>query len=209
MIQNHQDNLRPESEPPRLILMLDDSSNDYQRIEHLLADHGIRVDWAPTIEVATEMLSTAEYAAVLVDYRLGARSGLDIFSEPAFVQAGRPAIILTGFDDRDVDASALELGAVAFLSKDEVTGPLLARTIRYAAHATEARTAKPTFTAKEIRLQVALASGMSVKDAAAAADLTLRTAYRRIATDEFQEALEKIQEQIAARLIEQAIDNLT
>lgn len=191
------------------VLMLDDDPEDHQLVSEMLAEYDIAVAWADSLEQALAAIESGHWHAVLVDHRLGAESGLDLLSHPVFQQNAIPAIVLTGFGSDELDNDAFELGAAAFLSKNEINGPLLARTLRYATRAPAVRQARPAaMTAKEIKLQVGLASGLTVKEAAETSGISLRTAYRRIAMPEFQASLERIQEELATRLVEKAIDDL-
>ena len=124
------------------ILIIEDDEGDYlitkalldraQTIEHTL-------DWASTYEDGRDAILTDQYDACLVDYRLGAKSGLDLLeevNEHGGVRA--PIIFLTGQGDLEVDLHAMEAGAADYLSKDNIDAPLLERSIRYAVERKEA-----------------------------------------------------------------------
>ncbi len=69
---------------------------------------------------------------VLTDYRLGARTGLDLLQALQERGSPTPVIVLTGQGDREVDLRAVNAGAADYLAKGEVTPALLERSIRHA-----------------------------------------------------------------------------
>jgi two-component system cell cycle sensor histidine kinase/response regulator CckA len=79
-----------------------------------------------------EMLGDDLVTVCLVDYRLGARTGLDFVREAQATGSEVPLILMTGRGDRAVDADAIEAGAADYLDKSELTPALLERSIRYA-----------------------------------------------------------------------------
>ena len=118
------------------ILLVDDDEDDYYLTRALLAGvHGTRytLEWAPTYAAGRQALAVGGYDAVLMDYDLGSKNGLDLIREAA--GEGRldtPVILYTGRGGLEVDVQALEAGAILYLAKDEATSRLLDRSIRYA-----------------------------------------------------------------------------
>lgn len=124
------------------ILLIEDDEGDYLITEALLdRAQTIRytLDWASTYEEGREAILTDAYDACLVDYRLGAKNGLDLLDE-VIRQGGvrAPMILLTGQGDLEVDLHAMEAGAADYLSKDQIDAPLLERSLRYAVERKEA-----------------------------------------------------------------------
>jgi len=118
------------------VLLVEDDEDDYV-ITRALLDKARTVEctleWASSYEEGLDAILTDVYDACLVDYRLGAASGLDLLEEvnqQGGVQA--PIIILTGQGDLEVDLSAMAAGAADYLAKDEIDAPLLERSLRYA-----------------------------------------------------------------------------
>jgi light-regulated signal transduction histidine kinase (bacteriophytochrome) len=67
-----------------------------------------------------------------VDYRLGARDGVELV-ETAFKNGCRaPMIVLTGQGDRLIDMRAMEVGAADYIVKGKIDAATLERAIRYA-----------------------------------------------------------------------------
>jgi len=124
------------------ILLVEDDEGDYL-ITKALLDKARTIeatlDWVSTYDEGREALLTDAYDACLVDYRLGAETGLDLLNEVN--QAGgveAPIIFLTGQGDVEVDLHAMEAGAADYLSKDQIDAPLLERSLRYAVERQEA-----------------------------------------------------------------------
>jgi signal transduction histidine kinase len=118
---------------PIRVLLVEDDEDDYLLTRDLLREIGKRhfaLDWVATFEEAVAALAWQEHDVYLVDYRLGAHNGVDLWSA-----AGRhsaPMILLTGLDDHDVDIQAMKAGAADYLVKGQIDAPLLERSIRYA-----------------------------------------------------------------------------
>src|SRR3989344_5385339 len=64
--------------------------------------------------------------------RRGKKSGLELLKDAIAAGLAAPVIMLTGYGDREVDLLAMQSGAADYLVKDELTAPLLERSIRYA-----------------------------------------------------------------------------
>jgi PAS domain S-box-containing protein len=124
------------------VLLIEDDEDDYIITRSLLAKArtiDADLDWAKSYDQGLDAILTNTYDACLVDYRLGARSGLDLLealNERGGVQT--PVILLTGQGDVEVDLHAMQAGASDYLSKEQIDAPLLERSIRYAIERTEA-----------------------------------------------------------------------
>jgi PAS domain S-box-containing protein len=124
------------------ILLVEDDEGDYL-ITKALLDKAQTIeatlDWVSTYDEGREALLTDAYDACLVDYRLGAKTGLDLLNEVnATGGVEAPIIFLTGQGDVEVDLHAMEAGAADYLSKDQIDAPLLERSLRYAVERQEA-----------------------------------------------------------------------
>ena len=117
------------------ILIIEDDEDDFfitktllRRARSLTAD----VTWKRSFDEGIEALVEEPFDVVLVDYRLGAHTGLDVLdvAHDAGVQA--PIILLTGQGDLEVDIRAMERGAADYLVKGSIDELLLERSIRYA-----------------------------------------------------------------------------
>lgn len=125
----------PDAPGPLRILVVDDDEDDFILTRDLLREadpDGYRCDWAPTYEAGRDALRRGEHDLALVDYRLGARTGLELLREVSAEALTVPVILLTGQGDRSVDIDAMRAGAVDYLTKGRVDPVLLERTVRYA-----------------------------------------------------------------------------
>ncbi len=123
------------AEYPLRVLLIEDDENDYILTRRMLSkvrDHTFDLNWVPTYAAALETLSAAVWDAVLLDYRLGARDGLELLRTAVANGCEYPIIFLTGLGSYEVDVEAMKAGAADFLVKDQLSPVLLERAIRYA-----------------------------------------------------------------------------
>ena len=117
------------------ILLIEDDEEDYILLKKVLAkvphNHYL-VRWEQRPEQGLAHMRQADHDICLVDYRLGASSGLELLKEARQCGYGRPIIMLTGAGSGDIDIQALQAGADDYITKDLLQGELLHRLIRYA-----------------------------------------------------------------------------
>jgi len=116
-------------------LLVEDDEDDFLLIESILSDIGSgshEVEWASDYAQAAEKLAARHFDVCLVDYRIGAKTGLDFIREAISNGSHVPMILLTGLATRDLDLEASEVGAYDFLDKGDLTPSLVERSIRYA-----------------------------------------------------------------------------
>jgi len=117
------------------VLLVEDDPDDHALTRAALAEIvGRRFDleWAPTYEGAQAAVARGGHHVCLFDYRLGARTGLELLHEAVASGCRSPIILLTGQGDREVDLEAMRAGAADYLRKDRLDAELLERSIRYA-----------------------------------------------------------------------------
>lgn len=121
------------------ILLIDDDEDEYFLLKELVSGraqgrtlHDYDLNWISTYEDAVGAFLNCQYDLYLVDYQLGSRSGLDLLREDAVQACSSPVIMLTGQGSYAIDLSAMQLGAADYLEKNQLTLPLLERSIRYA-----------------------------------------------------------------------------
>jgi signal transduction histidine kinase len=122
------------SPSPTRILLIDDDDDDYVLTRSLLAAiPGARfaLDWISSWEEGLDRMSRCEHDLYLLDYRLGARTGLELLQQARQRGCKGPAIVLTGLADRDLDMEAMAAGAADYLVKGKTDAALLERSIRY------------------------------------------------------------------------------
>jgi signal transduction histidine kinase len=116
------------------VLLVEDDEDDYVFIRELLSevkDAKYILEWVPTYDKALERMAYTENQVCLIDYRLGPHDGLEILQGARERGCRAPIIFVTGLEDYEVDLRAMRSGATDYLVKSQLTGPLLARSIRY------------------------------------------------------------------------------
>jgi diguanylate cyclase (GGDEF)-like protein len=117
------------------ILLIEDDEDDYVLTRGLLAEafgDAFELEWVQSWEAALAAIAQARHDIYLVDYRLGARNGLELVREAVDLGSAAPFIVLTGQGSREIDLEAMRAGAADYLAKAEMTAPLLDRAMRYA-----------------------------------------------------------------------------
>ena len=126
----------PHTDANRIrLLLIDDDEDSYILTRDLLrefSEQKYTLEWVATYEDALESMLRRKHAAYLVDYRLGARTGLELIREARGRDCTAPMILLTGMESHAVDVSAMHAGASDYLVKGELTPRMLERSIRYA-----------------------------------------------------------------------------
>jgi len=120
---------------PLSVLLIDDDREDYLLTREMLADVAgvtFRLDHAPTYEDGLAKLREGTHDAVLLDYRLGGRTGIELLREAQELERRPPIILLTGKGQREIALEALTLGASDYLEKSGLSPALLERVILYA-----------------------------------------------------------------------------
>jgi len=112
------------------VMMVDDDREEAERFGHFLdrcrtafifEHHDARGDL---------VLGDLDYDAILLDHHLGHTDGIQVIDRLG--SSNRPpVIVVTGDNDPELTERYLTYGVEDFLSKDEVTGPLLERTILF------------------------------------------------------------------------------
>ncbi|MGO9414951.1 MAG: PAS domain S-box protein [Syntrophobacteraceae bacterium] len=116
------------------VLLIEDDEDDYALLKSLFSEISsttFRLEWVDTYEAGLREICRIEYDVCLFDYRLGARSGLELLREAALRECEIPIILLSGQGGYDVDVKAMEAGASDYLVKGQITAELLERSIRY------------------------------------------------------------------------------
>jgi len=116
------------------ILIVDDDEDDFLIIADYLKEIDapyLRVDWASTYAAGAHEVQSRKYHIYLVDYRLGAKTGLDFITEAVQSGCEEPIILLTGKGNHVVDKEAMVRGAADYLIKSELNAEKLERSIRY------------------------------------------------------------------------------
>lgn len=117
------------------ILVIDDDHDDFLIISDYLKAIDTKrfvIDWCYNYNDAVKKIAGREHNIYFVDYRLGAKTGLDLLRDAEALKCEEPIILLTGFGNPAVDNEAMRIGAMDYLIKSELTTEKLERCIRYA-----------------------------------------------------------------------------
>ncbi len=117
------------------MLIVDDDEDDYTLLSDLLASidwQTFALDWVAGYDEAREIIRHREHDVYIIDYRLEARSGLDLIRETLGDSRRAPMILLTGHGDHELDVEAMGAGAADYLVKGHIDAATLERAIRYA-----------------------------------------------------------------------------
>jgi signal transduction histidine kinase len=117
------------------LLLVDDDPDDYLLTRDLVNELPGRrfvLDWVSDFDEAVEAIRRGEHDVYLLDYRLGAKTGLDLLTAARGCKLSGPVILLTGQGQFEIDQAAQEAGASDYLEKASLDAVTLERTIRYA-----------------------------------------------------------------------------
>jgi diguanylate cyclase (GGDEF)-like protein len=117
------------------ILLVEDDEDDYLRAQAFLSEvkeFRAELTRASTAAAALEQLQGEAPDVILADYHLGGGDGLEFVHEATERGYPTPIVVLTEQGDKDVDVAVMKAGAVDYLEKDQITAPLLERTLHYA-----------------------------------------------------------------------------
>jgi PAS domain S-box-containing protein len=122
-----------QSHPIRVLLIGEDEE-DYIVVRHLLSELFSKefiLKWISDYGAALDAILSCEFDVCLLDYRLKDRNGLELMQEAVRRGAMTPIVFLTGQGDPDPGLEAMSKGAADWLTKGELSGSLLERSIRY------------------------------------------------------------------------------
>ncbi len=117
------------------ILIVDDDEDDYFIISgYIIELHGpkFEIDWCYNYADARDRIEKHAYSLYLIDYHLGAKTGLDLIKDAVSHGWEQPFILLTGKGNHQIDLEAMKSGAMDYLIKGELDTEKLGRSIRYA-----------------------------------------------------------------------------
>jgi len=117
------------------ILIVDDDEDDFIiTSEYIKSIPGaaFSIEWCKNYNDGIKHLLAHDHDLYFVDYRLGAKSGVDFLIEALEHNCEEPIVLLTGKGNYEVDIQAMQLGAVDYLIKTELSVEKIERSIRYA-----------------------------------------------------------------------------
>jgi len=117
------------------LLLIEDEEDDAIIARSLLSKiRGVefKIDWVSSYEEAHTSIVQNQHHVCLLDYCLGARTGIDLLHDAIRYGCKTPIIMMTGTTDRHIDFQAIQLGASDYVIKGQIDAPLLERVIRHA-----------------------------------------------------------------------------
>jgi signal transduction histidine kinase len=123
----------PERELIR-VLLVDDDEDDYLLTRDVIKEishHHYTLDWVSSFDEALGLIGEKRHDVYLIDFRLGARTGLELIREANQNNCSAPLILLTGQGDLETDVLAMRAGAADYLVKGNINSNQLERAIRY------------------------------------------------------------------------------
>jgi len=117
------------------ILLIEDEAIDAELVRRTLAakaGESPRLHLAPTLAAGIDRLAKGDIDAVLLDLNLPDSLGIDTVVRLRERDGAIPIVVFTVAGDDETAVAALAAGAQDYLVKEELTGPLLRRSIRYA-----------------------------------------------------------------------------
>ncbi|MBL7933505.1 MAG: response regulator [Bacteroidia bacterium] len=116
------------------LLVVEDDEDDYVLLMSSLKTSSFNktVLWADTFNRAKEILNSQPIDIVIVDYRLGVHTGIELVRYIREKNPFTPCILITGLQASALDEEALKSGAYDYLVKGKYTSEDIDRSIRYA-----------------------------------------------------------------------------
>lgn len=116
------------------VLLIDDDRDDYHLTREMFREMSAdlyHLDWESDFDKALIAVEEGGHDAYLVDYRLGAKTGLDLLTAARELGCESPIILLTGHSQYEIDQAAAEAGAADYLEKENLSAIALERALRY------------------------------------------------------------------------------
>lgn len=126
--------MKEENIPVYKIAIIEDDEADYFVISDYIGDireASFDITWCYNYQDGLNALLGGKYDLYFIDYRLGAKTGIDLLREAIRNGCESPIILLTGRGNYDIDRQAMEIGAYDYLIKSELNTEKLERCIRY------------------------------------------------------------------------------
>jgi PAS domain S-box-containing protein len=118
---------------PLNLLVVEDDTDDFFLVDELLRSQlQARTQLACSVDEAILRISQSKFDVILLDYALGAKTGLDLLEHVRESGVATPVIFLTGHGDEEIVVRALQAGAVDYLSKARLNAASLASAVHHA-----------------------------------------------------------------------------
>ena len=118
------------------ILVIDDDHNDVALLKHYvkeIAEWDVSLDHCADPKIGfSEISCRDETEIVILDYQMGAVSGLDVLHEIRHSNDIRPVVVITGQADKNTVAEVMRSGADDYINKEDLCASVLQRSINNA-----------------------------------------------------------------------------
>lgn len=117
------------------VLLVDDDEEDFLITSGVIAEisgTNYEVTWKDAYRAALDAMELHSFDVIVLDYRLGAETGIDLLKEVIARKYPAPVILLTGQADHELDNEAIRLGAADYLIKGRITPDSFERAVRHA-----------------------------------------------------------------------------
>lgn len=118
------------------ILLVEDNPGDARLIKEMLIDEldrsGFHMRVGESLAAALELLDAGDSDVVFLDLSLPDSFGLETLYRIQNKAPALPIIVLTGNEDQQLALSAVKAGAQDYLVKNDLSGGLLVKTLKYA-----------------------------------------------------------------------------
>ncbi len=122
----------PSLPEPIRILLVEDDEDDHILFRDILAEMGgppCSLEWAKTYQAGLELIHEHRHDLYVLDYNLGAHTGLDLLQAAKASNHQITILLLTGSGGELVAAEALRLGATDYMTKNLISAKSLRRAI--------------------------------------------------------------------------------
>lgn len=195
-------------ERPIKCLILDDSQFDRFRVRRIASRTGLCLDVvdAATIQEFTKFLEAEKFDLMIIDYHLNIGSGLEAIEmvRESVLNAATPLLMISGSDDDTLPATAIDLGCVDYLQKDQLSAAMLENAIQRAVdlgNSAPIRTSDPMDrdSARRLTMSMLRAATATHTEVGQIAEYvrSLQTAATRKDRDKLLQRLPEIEEQCA------------
>jgi GAF domain-containing protein/DNA-binding response OmpR family regulator len=161
---------------PAKILLIEDNPADARLLRKMLTEaerFPFDLQQVDRLSAGLERLAGDDIDIVLLDLSLPDSGGLDTFTQTLAQAPHTPIVVLSGLDDAEIASEAVRAGAQDYLTKAEVDGNLLARTIHYAIERKRAETRQAYYLQTEQALRQISSRFIDPKDLGQAINDTL------------------------------------
>lgn len=117
------------------VLLVDDDEDDYliiKRIFSKIPNSPFELIWSNSFDEAKQLVKSDDFDVFLIDYRLGAHTGLELLEIAMPSKRSEPFLLLTGTGDTTIEHKSIKLAASDYLVKGSINPDNLSRALYYA-----------------------------------------------------------------------------